>query len=95
MRSKLIPSLAGALALAISASAVAAERGPQDASADEVSYGDAPNAAPWLGTLPSAAQDDSRMQPPEPSPGTEAKSGTTKADADYDFGTMRPSDARP
>lgn len=91
MSSKLSLSLAGVLALAAAVPAFA-DHGAAPHGHDDVDYGDTPSAAPWGATHRAAAQDDSRMQPPEPAPGTEATSGTTSG-VEYDAGTMRPVDS--
>jgi hypothetical protein len=82
------------LSLAAATPVLAADRGPQDPSHDDVSYADAPNAASWQATIPAARQDASRMQPPEAKPGTESQSGTTNSAIDYDFGLMRPAESK-
>jgi hypothetical protein len=96
MRSKLRLTLAAALALAATP-ALSDDRGSPSghdgrgslSGHDDVDYGAAPAAAAWGATVQARNQDDSRMQPPTPAPGTERTSGV-KADVQYDDTRMVP-----
>jgi hypothetical protein len=90
MRSKLRLSLAVGLALAATTPALAGDHGSLTGY-DEADYGDTPAASPWSATVQAERQDDSKMQPPEPAPGTEKASGV-RADVGYDATRMLPED---
>ncbi len=77
-----------ALGLAFAAPALAEERGSLSGY-DDVDYGKTPAAPSWSATVQAPKQDDSKMQPPSPAPGTERKSGVTTS-GEYDATRMLP-----
>jgi hypothetical protein len=91
MRTKLRLTLAVGLGLAATVPALAVERRSQvePAGHDEVDYGKAPAASAWTAVIPDGRQDDSKMQPPAPAPGTQEKSGVG-TDGRYDEARMLP-----